>query len=303
MQFTSEQRLDDGVLEREFTLGEIPGTLWTPEIRRTGPADPDGPQQRPAQGGIPGWWPGPGTPRRTATRWPPSTPPGAVTGPVPPPTSRPAPTSAGRCRPASRSTRSSSPSSARWSKRRSRNGGPPWTPSSAARDRRPGRVLGGGPPSAFGWRWSSRASRPPVSSPGVTCPAPSARRPGRSPFRCCSCCSGTTKGTPGNGPWTCSTPSAPRRRRCTPMRAGTPCTPWFEVEDGDRFFARHLHLSAPNAASPRRPSSGRTGHAGILVPTRTEQDPVVPALAGLLPEIATDGVVDRSGVDRGGGRG
>lgn len=30
MQFSSEQRLDDGVLEREFTLGEIPGILWTP---------------------------------------------------------------------------------------------------------------------------------------------------------------------------------------------------------------------------------------------------------------------------------
>jgi hypothetical protein len=30
MRFTSEQRLDDGVLERDFTLGEIPGTLWTP---------------------------------------------------------------------------------------------------------------------------------------------------------------------------------------------------------------------------------------------------------------------------------
>ncbi|MGW2184677.1 alpha/beta hydrolase [Streptomyces sp. NPDC001719] len=30
MQFTSEQRLDDGVLERRFTLGEIPGILWTP---------------------------------------------------------------------------------------------------------------------------------------------------------------------------------------------------------------------------------------------------------------------------------
>jgi len=30
MHFTSEQRLDDGVLEREFTLGEIPGVLWTP---------------------------------------------------------------------------------------------------------------------------------------------------------------------------------------------------------------------------------------------------------------------------------
>jgi dienelactone hydrolase len=30
MHFTPEQRLDDGVLEREFTLGEIPGILWTP---------------------------------------------------------------------------------------------------------------------------------------------------------------------------------------------------------------------------------------------------------------------------------
>jgi hypothetical protein len=30
MRFTSEQRLDDGVFEREFNLGEIPGILWTP---------------------------------------------------------------------------------------------------------------------------------------------------------------------------------------------------------------------------------------------------------------------------------
>ncbi|MGW9448800.1 alpha/beta hydrolase [Streptomyces sp. NPDC055632] len=30
MHFTSEQRLDDGVLERAFALGEIPGILWTP---------------------------------------------------------------------------------------------------------------------------------------------------------------------------------------------------------------------------------------------------------------------------------
>jgi hypothetical protein len=29
MDFTSEQLLDDGVLERRFTLGEIPGILWT----------------------------------------------------------------------------------------------------------------------------------------------------------------------------------------------------------------------------------------------------------------------------------
>jgi hypothetical protein len=30
MHFISEKRFDDGVLEREFTLGEIPGILWTP---------------------------------------------------------------------------------------------------------------------------------------------------------------------------------------------------------------------------------------------------------------------------------
>ncbi|PSR69400.1 alpha/beta hydrolase [Nocardia sp. MDA0666] len=30
MHFTSEQRLGDDVLERKFTLGEIPGILWTP---------------------------------------------------------------------------------------------------------------------------------------------------------------------------------------------------------------------------------------------------------------------------------
>ena len=30
MHFTSERRLDDGVLERGFTLGGIPGILWTP---------------------------------------------------------------------------------------------------------------------------------------------------------------------------------------------------------------------------------------------------------------------------------
>lgn len=30
MHFTSEQGLGDGALEREFTLGEVPGILWTP---------------------------------------------------------------------------------------------------------------------------------------------------------------------------------------------------------------------------------------------------------------------------------
>ncbi|GAA1091734.1 alpha/beta hydrolase [Kitasatospora arboriphila] len=35
MHFTSEQHLDDGVVEREFTLGEIPGILWTPASAST----------------------------------------------------------------------------------------------------------------------------------------------------------------------------------------------------------------------------------------------------------------------------
>jgi dienelactone hydrolase len=30
MRFTSEKRLNDGIVEREFTLGEIPGILWMP---------------------------------------------------------------------------------------------------------------------------------------------------------------------------------------------------------------------------------------------------------------------------------
>jgi dienelactone hydrolase len=37
MRFTTEQRLDDGVLEREFTLGEIPGILWTPAMSAPAP--------------------------------------------------------------------------------------------------------------------------------------------------------------------------------------------------------------------------------------------------------------------------
>ncbi|MBK8462505.1 MAG: alpha/beta hydrolase [Nigerium sp.] len=31
MHFTSEQRLDDGTVERHFVLGEVPGVLWTPD--------------------------------------------------------------------------------------------------------------------------------------------------------------------------------------------------------------------------------------------------------------------------------
>src|SRR4051812_42557790 len=37
MRFTSEQRLGDGVLDREFILGEIPGVLWTAETAAPAP--------------------------------------------------------------------------------------------------------------------------------------------------------------------------------------------------------------------------------------------------------------------------
>ena len=37
MHVTSERLLDDGVLERHFTLGEVPGILWTPPISTPAP--------------------------------------------------------------------------------------------------------------------------------------------------------------------------------------------------------------------------------------------------------------------------
>ncbi|GAB2976704.1 dienelactone hydrolase family protein [Saccharothrix stipae] len=40
MRFTAEQRFPDGVLEREFTLDEIPGILWTPEPTPTPTSTP-----------------------------------------------------------------------------------------------------------------------------------------------------------------------------------------------------------------------------------------------------------------------
>ncbi len=72
-----------------------------------------------------------------------------------------------------------------------------------------------------GWPPSSRASSPPAFSPAATCLAASSRRLAGSPFRCSSCCSGTTKATIGSWLWSCSTPSAPGRRACTPTWAGT----------------------------------------------------------------------------------
>ncbi|MEU4443595.1 alpha/beta hydrolase [Actinosynnema sp. NPDC050801] len=43
MRFTSEQRFHDGVLEREFTLDEVPGILWTPGPTPTTPTSAPAP--------------------------------------------------------------------------------------------------------------------------------------------------------------------------------------------------------------------------------------------------------------------
>ena len=241
MQFTSEQRLDDGVLEREFTLGEIPGILWTP-----GSASAPAPLILLGHpGGLRKMYPRlaararhcrGGRLRRGHHRAPRQRRPAPVgrrrAGPR-----RPA--SGGGGRRAGRRDRRRA-SSSRWSTRRSRNGRPPWTPScrcprSAARSGTRGGDRHRHP--AGGGRAAHRGRRPLRRE--FRARAPCSRRPARSPFRCTSCCSGTTKGTTGRRPWTCSTPSAPRRRRCTPTSAGTPASR-SSREDAARFFARHL---------------------------------------------------------------
>lgn len=63
---------------------------------------------------------------------------------------------------------------------------------------------------------------------------------GRSPFRCRCCCSGTTKETTGNWPWTCSTPFGSREKTLHAKMGGHTGVPQCEGEAGYRFFARHL---------------------------------------------------------------
>lgn len=221
MHFTSEQRLDDGVLQREFTLGEIPGTLWTPESVAPAPlilmAHNNGlPKSDPrliARG------------RTTATY-------GYAVATIDAPGCGDRP-------------RSAAADQARADLRRAMRAGEPvdeifeslvgplvenavpeWRTTLDALLALPEI---GGPVGYSGW--TALGIRLAVTEPRIAAagffaggfvPSPSARRPGRSPFRCCSCCSGTTRGTPGSAPWTCSTPSAPRRRHCTPTWAGTP---------------------------------------------------------------------------------
>lgn len=189
MQFTSEQRLDDGVLEREFTLGEIPGILWT--TRSASAPVPLILVGHP--GGLQMMYP------RLATRARHAAAEGFAAATIELPGSGDRPRSA--------------------------------TAEQARTDLRPALEAGERVDDeiASGWRWSSRASRPPFCLPGVSCPAPCSRRLGRSPFRCRSCCSGT-KETTGNWTWTCSTPSAPlrwcpTRRYSRPLRCKSDLPP------------------------------------------------------------------------------
>lgn len=238
MQFTSEQLLDDGVLEREFTLGEIPGTLWTPG---SAPA----PLVLMAHNnGLPKAEPRlVARARYTAAR-------GYAVATI----------DAAGCgdRP-----RSAADEQARADLRRAMQAGEPvdeifesfigplvenavpeWQTTLDALLELPeigGPVgySGGGPPSAFGWRWSSRASRPQASSPGVRAPCPA-------------------RGGPA-GHHSASVPAAVGRPREPRQRAldlfdafgskektlhanlgGHTGTPWFELEDGCRFLDRHL---------------------------------------------------------------
>src|SRR3954451_15304875 len=92
MHCTSERRLDDGTLEREFIHGEIPGILWTPiprQHRWSYSATPAGCARCTAD-----WRGEAGTARRTASPPPPSGSPGPLTDP-----DRPTPSSPGRFAP------------------------------------------------------------------------------------------------------------------------------------------------------------------------------------------------------------
>lgn len=226
MQFTSEQHLDDGVLEREFTLGEIPGILWTP-----GPASAPAPLILLGHpGGLDKMYP------RLVSRARHSAAMGYAAATIELPWSGDRP-------------RSAAADDARTDLRRALAAGervddeivdrlvlplveeavPEWR---AALDALLGLPEIAGPVGfaggviAIGIRMA--VVEPRISAAvlfaGSYVPAPCSTRPGASPFRCSSCCSGTTKGTTGGWPWTCSTPSAARRRRCMPIWAGTPAS-------------------------------------------------------------------------------
>lgn len=238
MRFTSEQRLDNGVLEREFTLGEIPGTLWTPESAAPAPLIlmahnnglPKGEARLVARA------------RQSAAY-------GYAVATIDAPGCGDRP-------------RSAVDEQARADLRRAMQAGEPvdeifesfigplvekavpeWR---TTLDTLLALPEIGGPVGYSGW--TAVGIRLAVVEPriaaagffaGVTCPAPSARRPGRSPFRCCSCCSGTTK-EPRQRALDLFDAFGTKEKTLHANLGGHTGTPWFEMEDGNRFFGRHL---------------------------------------------------------------
>jgi pimeloyl-ACP methyl ester carboxylesterase len=178
MQFTSEQLLDDGVRAREFTLGEIPGILWT---SGSAPAPlilvghNGGLHKRESRLVA--------RARHSAAEY------GYAVAAIDHPGHGDRP-------------RSVLDEQARADLRRAMGAGEPvdeifesfiaplveeavpeWRIALDALLSLPeiGGPVGYSGMAAIGirWQWSNRASWPPVSSPGGSCPAPSARRPGR----------------------------------------------------------------------------------------------------------------------------
>lgn len=221
MQFTSEMRLDDGVLEREFTLGEIPGTLWTPGsapaplvlmAHNNGP--PKAEPRLVARA------------RYTAAR-------GYAVATI----------DASGCgdRP-----RSAADEQARADLRRAMQAGEPvdeifesfigplvekavpeWQTTLDALLSLP--EIGG--PVGYSGGWTALGIRLAVVEPRIAAAGffaggyvPRAQREEarQVTIPLLFLLQWDDEGTPGNGPWTCSTPSAARRRRCTPIWAGTP---------------------------------------------------------------------------------
>ncbi len=203
MQITSEQRHDDGVLERAFTLGETPGTLWTP-------GENVGPGPLPLvlmshNNGLPMADPRlTARARYTAAR-------GYAVATI----------DAADCgdRP-----RTAAHERARADLRRAMEAGEPvdelfeslvgpmvenavpeWLAVLDALLALPG-IHG---PVGYSGGWAALGIRLAAVEPrivaagffaGATYRVPNGRRPGASPSRCCSCCSGTTRGTPAAGP-------------------------------------------------------------------------------------------------------
>jgi hypothetical protein len=231
MRFTSEQRLDDGVLEREFTLGEIPGVLWTPGSAPA-PLILSG-----HNGGLYKRHPRlVARARHYAAEY------GFAVAAIGAPGHGDRP-------------RSAVDERARANLRRAMEAGEPvdeivdalivplveravpeWRTTLDALISLPeiGGPVGYEGMTAIGIRLA--LVEPRISSAvffaGGFVPGTLRDAARQVTFRCSSCCSGTTKGWNGSRPWTCSTPSVPGRRRCTPIWAGTP------VSRGSRWTPR-----------------------------------------------------------------